>query len=313
MNSAFAANPSIQMGTYYPPAAPALPEQQAPVVLSPQEAYEGVQMLAKMVPAEQRAIFLESAATRLADDLGMSDFGRQFTDRIQPNRAGRKSFEMNPWNHTGAGATCVVTATDRASGEIYVLIARKYKDAEHPELGYADDLILPGGYITAKPLENADAQQFDFNLAATAKRELEEETGLDLQGVKPISLGADSRAGYSNDPRLHTVNEFFHFPLQLQNGAASLPPVSGRDDIAIAGWVKASDIGIRNDLPPQPFGSKLSRFQVNTAQGPINLRDEHGEYLLKAIRQIEQQQSQPQQKNWQIRIRVNPTNNPLER
>lgn len=268
-----------------------------------------------MVPEEERAIFLESAATRLADDLGMSMYGRQFTDRIQPNRNGNKSLEINPWNHTGAGATCVVTATDRATGEIYVLMARKFKDAKHPELGYADDLILPGGYISAKPLEHAEAKKHDFNLAETAKRELEEETGLRFgENYQPISLGADSRAGYSNDPRLHTINEFFHFSLPLNEGPAFLPKVEGRDDIAMAGWVKASDIGIRTDLPPQPFGSKLSRFQVNTSQGPINLRDEHGEYLLKAIRQIEQQQGLPQQRpNWQIRIRMNPGSNQLER
>ncbi len=289
---------STQVGAVYTPYTPTPAQSASLPIPDAKTAYEGFLNLRAQMPVEQRAALDESLATRLADETGISMYGREIKDTIHPEQHTHAKLEVNPYSHVGAGATIAVTATDPTSGELYILMARKHKVEGHPELGLGD-YILPGGYMEAHPLAHGDpTRPFDRTLEDTARRELKEETGLTIPSHIPYtSLGADSRYGISNDPRLHTINEFFHVHLNTP-----LPPPIAGDDVAEVTWVNAKQILKDDTIGVRPFGSPDSRYKLATSEGEFNIRDEHGEFLEKALLRAKEQSTNPPMKQWVDRI-----------
>lgn len=88
---------------------------------------------------------------------------------------------------------------------------------------YAGRLALPGGFVDV-----------DEDLETSARRELEEETGLRVDG--PLhQLGAYGRP--DRDPRGRTVTVVFWAALDHE------PAVAGGDDAASAGWFALTGAG----------------------------------------------------------------------
>ena len=81
---------------------------------------------------------------------------------------------------------------------------------------------LPGGFVDAS----------DKSLSDAAKREVQEETGLELYGVCPIPLPV--RASKNRDKRSWVISHPF---LYIYGGDDLLPVVQGADDVMHAEWI----------------------------------------------------------------------------
>lgn len=239
-------------------------------VLSDRELYDGIAALVSDRPALK-----ESLTARLADEVNTSMYGRAAHDTIAPETHAHEYMYLSPYARPGAGAAAFVTYTNTTTGQVYVLLALK------PE----GNLVPPGGYMEVHEPEGGKPDKpFDQNLMENSRRELLEETGLKINAkYKPKSLGVCSDYGISNDKRLQTVVEGFHYNLF---GAQDTPPeVHGMDDIKEARWVKAEDVFVAPLGQRQEHGSANSRFMVkwgNTNE-MIAVRDDYGEHVVRAI------------------------------
>jgi ADP-ribose pyrophosphatase YjhB (NUDIX family) len=237
----------------------------------------------------------EALATRLLNETDLSAYGQRITDTIAKEQGlDTKPLDVNMYGRTAAGATVGVTYTCQDTGEVYVLMARKYKDARDPSQGLGE-FILPGGYMNPKPPLGAEENiAYDKKLSDTALRELREETGFRLpEGYTPKSLAVDSED--INNRGVHTINEFFHIP--VVGTKAEMPPLAASDDIADLRWINLKQVAINPAIGQQPDGSDQSRYSVITENGIVNMRDLHGVFLEKAaveLNNISVQQSSQQ-------------------
>jgi 8-oxo-dGTP pyrophosphatase MutT (NUDIX family) len=231
-----------------------------------------------------------SLSVALAREAGVSSYGKRNYDTLGTEAGEQPAhLDMAPYGRTGAGSTVAVTATDPKTHEVYVLLGRKYKDPNHPELGLGD-YIMPGGYINPKPPTGANAAdlvQYDTNLHETAARELFEETGYRLpENYHMKSLGVNSDITGNKD--LHTINEFFH--VNVPQHPSQFPAPVAADDLAMVEWVRARDIVKDPTVSAQPDGSAQSRYSVQNAESTsVNIRDLHGEYIDKAVAAVRQE------------------------
>lgn len=250
-----------------------------PAILSGEQDYHLVRYLVNAHPEAEK--LRESLVTALTYDTekGKSQYGATMTDHY----AGADSpstVYTSPYARSGAGATVALTFGDTDTQDVYVLLARK-KDPARP--GYLrNEYIMPSGYMDPHEPGKLDSRKpHDKNLEETAIRELREETGLDLTGIKPQLLGINSDYGVSNDPRLQTVNAFYH--VGKVGSLAELPKVEPGDDVAELTWVKAKDISVHSEIGPQRFGSPASRYVVHMPGGDMPLRDDFGQAVEKAV------------------------------
>jgi len=268
--------------------------------------------------SKQPEILREAIIVRLANKAGITMYGRQINDKLSDkNVKGRKKYELHPYGKAGSGSHDVVTYTDKKTDERYILLVRKYKKATDKSAGLADQLSLVGGYMAPHHLEGGDiiddisseekdmaeeailtnkdgykdieksakeiqaSQSFDLNLEQTAIRELEEEAGIiwdiSKQGL-PVHLSTRSTYGITNDKRLYTIVGDYLFDLGAQIEAPITKPGS---DIGAVYWVKIKDITIDNNITPQEYGSKLSRYSAKLDDGTfLQIRDDHGEVII---------------------------------
>jgi 8-oxo-dGTP pyrophosphatase MutT (NUDIX family) len=261
--------------------------------------YESIRSIVNRAPEVDK--LREALITSLAYDMpkGRDMFGAAFhnpytqNNAAMPDGADASTLYTRPYPSMTAGSTVAVTYGAEDTHDVYVLLARKYKNPAKPELGLKDELIMVGGYMEAHaPLGSGTTRPSDNNLCATALRELKEETGLTLPAsYQPKSLGADSSYGVSNNPKTHTVNEYFH--VNMTGNSGNIPKLTPKDDVAELVWVNAKDIEYHPETPKQKFGSSISRYHanvmVNGQKKHINIRDDHGEMLDKAVTLARQQ------------------------
>lgn len=208
----------------------------------------------------------EALATRLADELNTSMYGRAIQDRVFPETHEHATMYISPYARPGAGAAAFVTYTDTNTGEVYVLLGLKPNG----------ELVPPGGYMEPHDPEGGNPNKpSDFNLMETSRRELEEETGLHVdKSYKPDSLGTNSDYGIANDPRLHTIVEGFHY--SLFGPMEKMPKVEGKDDIQAAVWVKASDIQASRPLTTSPQETQGAKYSVKMGEKTLPIKEQYG-------------------------------------
>lgn len=121
--------------------------------------------------------------------------------------------------HPAITADCV-TFSSTTDGSLWVLLIQRKNEP------YKDCWAFPGGFMNIS--ETAEA---------AAKRELTEETGLQVKQVQQV--GAYSAV--ERDPRERVVT------IAYMAFVEGLPPVTGNDDARIARWFPL------NNLPPLAF------------------------------------------------------------
>lgn len=223
---------------------------------------DGVMQLIQYRPEVEEAL-----ASRLADKLNTTDYGRAVNDRISPETHPHATMYISPYARPGAGAAAFVTYTDTTSGEVYVLLGLKPNG----------ELVPPGGYMEPHDPEGGKPNKpSDFNLMETSRRELEEETGLRVdKSYKPDSIGTNSDYGITNDPRLHTIVEGFHY--SLFGPMEKMPKVEGKDDIKAAVWVKASDIQASRPLTASQQNSQQNaQYSVKLGEQTFPIKEQYG-------------------------------------
>jgi ADP-ribose pyrophosphatase YjhB (NUDIX family) len=227
----------------------------------------------------QRKALRQDLAANLIKELNISMYGEDIK-----TVDGDKSFLVNKYGRTAAGATAVITMTDPDTNEQYVLLGRKYSDPKNPAAGLGQ-FICPGGYMNPQsPAKNKAEGSYDNNLTDAILREVKEETGLVFpKGYKPKSMGTNSDVDANIG--VHTINEFYHFDLK---GKPSDLPVQASDDLATLEWVNVKNIQKDSNIAPQPDGSNLSRYQILTTDSIVGVRDLHGDYVEKTIAQMQQ-------------------------
>lgn len=250
-----------------------------PSVINAEQMYHLARHLVNAHPEAEK--LRESLAANLAYDTqkGRSGFSATLHDAF----AGKDSpstLYISPYAIPGAGATVALTYGDQETQDVYVLLARK-RDPERP--GYlTNKYFLVGGYLDPhEPGEPGSTARSDKNLEATALRELKEETGLTLPGAHPHLLSVNSDYGYSNDPRLHTVNAFYH--VGKTGPIGEMPALTPGDDVVELTWVNAKQISFHPEIGAQPHSSPLSRYVVHMPGGDLPLLDSHGGPLEMAV------------------------------
>jgi 8-oxo-dGTP pyrophosphatase MutT (NUDIX family) len=266
---------------------------------------------------------LEAIIVRLANKGNITMYGKQVNDRLTESKeVGRKYYEMHPYGKTGAGAAVMAVYRDYKN-DIYVLLGRKYQDLRDKSKGLADKYILIGGYMHPHPLEGSEdnvetidseskdlaeelilkgekgynqvqpmsqnleskpKSQYDYNLKACAIRELEEETGIKLEGqgsITPIATYSDY--GMTNDKRLHTIVEGYLVDFGTLDQAPQVKPGS---DIAELIWLRAKDIVKDSSKHPQPQESKDSRYTIKIGNYTYKIRDMDGVVIEDGLKKL---------------------------
>lgn len=229
-----------------------------------------------------------SIATRLLDDAGALDKGADVAikDTIHPEQHQHAQAVVSQWSHPSVRANSVVTFKDVDSGDVYVLLAKRYKDDAHHELGTREDIVIPGGHMAAKPALGA-VGDYDANLAQTAARELRDEAGIALSEKLASSLGTLSDDKHVAKPDRQGVEENFHF--HLEGHKADMPVVAAKDNLAESFWVKLSDIEANHNLSRQARESGQTRYHFKDASGAaVAIRDDMGEAIDVASHRLEQ-------------------------
>ncbi|MFO1242102.1 MAG: NUDIX hydrolase [Rickettsiales bacterium] len=251
-----------------------------PASINAEQTYHIVRNLVNAHPDAEK--IRESLVTALSfeTEKGKSEFGATMTDHFAGTDS-PSTLYTSPYSRSGAGSTIAVTYGDTETQDVYVLLARK-RDPQNPSQ-LKNEYIMVGGYFEPHEPGQLDSKHpYDQNLAQTAIRELREETGLQLpEGYVPHPLTVNSDYGVSNDPRLHTVNAFYH--VGLTGPLSSRPNLQPNDDVAELVWVNAKDITFHPEIGPQLFNSDQSRYVVHMPNGDMNLRDGFGEALDMAV------------------------------
>lgn len=256
---------------------------QAAQTSSPARATEALynEVIARVNHDPHAAELRESLAARLIDDSGVvakTHADVAVKDVIHPEQHEHAQLVVSKWSHASVGANSVVTFRDTDSGDVYVLMAQKLLDKQHPELGLSTVLEVPGGHMDAKPAVGGVLTAYDYNLAGTAARELKEETGLALSEKLATSLGTISDDKRVIKPERQGIEENYHF--HLEGKLNDLPPVHASDDVAASFWLKMNDITANRAMGRQDRYSGQSRYHFKDAQGTdFKVRDDLGEAI----------------------------------
>jgi ADP-ribose pyrophosphatase YjhB (NUDIX family) len=250
---------------------------------------------------QDRNLLRESLITSLTYSMpqGRDQFGAVMRDPFAPaslpglaDGAQPNTVYVSPFPKATVVTDVAVTYAIPETQEVFVLLERKLKDPQKPQLGLKEEFILPGGHLEAHtPNEpHMTTRPFDKDLAETARRELREETHLNLpDSYIPKSLGIGSEYGVNGDAREHPIVDFRHVNMTGSKAdfEALKQSMKADSDAAEILWVNAKDLEFHPDTPRQSFGSTISRYHVNTTINGqpkhLPLRDDHGDMLDKAV------------------------------
>ncbi len=263
---------TAQIGAIYAPQQRVPEAVQQAVPEDPQALYNHILGLVNDHPDAPK--LRESLCVELANQTKVPSQGA----RLQNTMGGKPShLYVDRYLKSSPGATVIVTVTDPETREIYTLLGRKYIDPKRPEKGLGD-YIAPGGYMEVPSPKGmrGKKKQYDQTLEHTARREFQEETGLNLKGIKLDVLGVDSDIR-NNKEEKHSTNVIYS--VGLTGKKAEFPAVEGGDDLATLEWVNSKHIVKDPSVGEQFANSNKSRYSVNG----INIRDMHGSYLEKAV------------------------------
>lgn len=250
---------------------------------------------------QDRNLLRESLITSLTYSMpqGRDQFGAVLRDPFAPatlpglaEGAKANTVYVSPFPKATVVTDVAVTYAIPETQEVFVLLERKLKDPQKPQLGLKEEFILPGGHLEAHtPNEpHMTTRPFDKDLAEAARRELREEANLSLpDSYIPKTLGIGSEYGVNGDAREHPIVDFRHVNMTGSKAdfEALKQSMKAGSDAAEILWVNAKDLEFHPDTPRQAFGSTISRYHVNTTingqHKHLPLRDDHGDMLDKAV------------------------------
>ena len=168
-------------------------------------------------------------------------YGARVVDSIT-NIPGRKQYDAHPYGKVGTSALSIVTCTDK-EGNRYVAMGEK---------GDRVELVPPGGYIQPHP-PGADTSNnvaaYDNTIPDVGRREVREETGLNLDNVPAAYVGEPYHIyGKSDDPRLQNTVHFLLYDLGQRDPLPELKEGANRNDLKNPRWINVSQIESTLDL-----------------------------------------------------------------
>lgn len=102
------------------------------------------------------SVLREALIVRLVNKCDITMYGRQINDILtNKSLAGRKKYDVHPYGKAGVCASALVTYTDSKTGDVYILLGRKYANPTNKSQGLAEQFIIFGGYMKPHPLEGA--------------------------------------------------------------------------------------------------------------------------------------------------------------
>lgn len=262
---------------------------------------------------------IEAIIVQLANKDNITMYGRQINDQLTDSSTpGRKRYDVHPYVKAGAGANDLAVYTDKTTGEVYVLLARKYAVNNHPEQGLAKRFILPGGYMASHPLEGGEwveninsetkdkaeeailqgksgyseailrpdesnfilvEPKYDFNLEYTAVRELKEESNLEWDTSKSMPILISLGSDYGITNTKKLHTIVGNYLFDYGKREVA-PSITPGSDIAEVRWISLSSITKKPNIPQQEAESDKSRYQVKLQDGTVlPIADYHGQII----------------------------------
>lgn len=237
----------------------------------------------------------EALALRFIKENGIDMYGTAIHDHIH-NLKGNPdtnpdTLYVTPYARPTASAIVMPTyQTD--NGDIFVAMVKNWNDELDHSKGAETDWRFPGGYMEPRFPQDEQQAHHDDSLLTTAKREIKEYLGLDIQeNVQTERLFVRDGCQINNpNKKAHPIDAFYIADFARQSEA---PPVRAGSDVAIARWVNINDISYPSS-PPSFSGymnvhnaeEEGAGYSVNIDGKQEPIRGDHAELLEKGIAKI---------------------------
>ncbi|GAB5389905.1 MAG: hypothetical protein Alpg2KO_28730 [Alphaproteobacteria bacterium] len=231
---------------------------------------------------------VEALIVRLGNMADITMFGREVKDRISnpgqpaltdddPKGDKRNHYEVSPYPLASVTASAIPIWKHEETGELYILLGQR----SLKEGGLSTTMILPGGFVDAKPRVGGEKRHFDRTLKAAAIRELMEEVTLNApKGKNKVRLIRTASSTTNNSPATMVSTLWL-----MDFGSGLTPPVPvASDDLGNARWVPVSKVMKLQNMPRQPYTSPKSRFVVQLNGKRHQILDRQGESIEIALR-----------------------------
>jgi len=237
---------------------------------------------------------VETLITRLANRADIGMHGRMIRDhsidsdyqsRVRDTPDSRRDrYTISPYHLPSVNAVIAAIWRHDPTGEPWVLVGRRHEIWDDPTSGPGRLAVLPGGFMDPLPREGAPKDiPFDRDLIETARREIREETTLEIEREQLTQIG--TRVGTYDWPKTRFQMVFADHLADMGHGTTP-PAAVGCDDVAEAVWIPARDL---HYIPMShvPEGEELwteSRYGFSYKGEDCILLDEHGDVMDAALR-----------------------------
>lgn len=290
-----------------------------------------LEKIIKIVEADPNVrILREALIVRLANKASITMYGRQINDSLTPqHQAGRRKYDLHPYGKTGSGTHSIISYTDKNTNEIFILLARKYKNYSEKSHGLVNQFSLIGGYMKPHFLEGGEVDfekisdddkdraeeaillnkkgyktqsninsnnqvsniSYDFNLEEAAIREVREESGIIWdKNLYGSPVNISTRSDYGITNDKRLHTIVADYLFDF-GIQGKYPEVKAGNDIGEVVWVKITEIKKDPAIKAQEYGSNISRYSVNIDNQIIQIRDDHGEVIDKFFSKIKSRAS----------------------